>query len=214
VFVALGIQYAMRHIAISAPPRSTIFSPHYLTKGTILEKKSLNTKCVFWFSVQLLSETFLILRRNEQDIIYCISTVNRQHFPTLSHKRAGFSKKKNVTEYKMCVLIFCTTFVFYISHSKKKWARYNEKYISVSMYSALRLCTGRMAHTGNRGIALLFLYHSIGREWGVSVTPRLLFTLEKDSVSIVQEAGWAPGPVWTGGIPRPQRDSIPDRPAR
>jgi len=29
-----------------------------------------------------------------------------------------------------------------------------------------------------------------------------------------EEAGWAPGPVWTGGKSRPHRDSIPDRPAR
>ena len=36
----------------------------------------------------------------------------------------------------------------------------------------------------------------------------------KDPVPILQEAGWAPGPVWTGGKSRPQRDSIPDRPAR
>ena len=36
----------------------------------------------------------------------------------------------------------------------------------------------------------------------------------KVPVPIVQEAGWAPGPVWTGGKSRPQRDSIPDRPAR
>jgi len=36
----------------------------------------------------------------------------------------------------------------------------------------------------------------------------------KDSVPIVQEAGWAPGPVRTGGKSRPHRDSIPDRPAR
>ena len=33
---------------------------------------------------------------------------------------------------------------------------------------------------------------------GVSVTPRPLFTSGKDPVPIVQEAGWAPGPVWTG----------------
>ena len=32
---------------------------------------------------------------------------------------------------------------------------------------------------------------------GVSVTPRPLFTPGKDPVPIVQEAGWAPGPVWT-----------------
>ena len=36
----------------------------------------------------------------------------------------------------------------------------------------------------------------------------------KDTISIVQEAGWAPGQVWTGGKSRPHRDSIPDRPAR
>ena len=32
----------------------------------------------------------------------------------------------------------------------------------------------------------------------VSVTPRPLFTSEKDPVPIAQEAGWDPGPVWTG----------------
>ena len=32
-------------------------------------KKLLNTKWVFWFSLQLLSETFLILRRIERDMI-------------------------------------------------------------------------------------------------------------------------------------------------
>ena len=59
-------------------------------------------------------------------------------------------------------------------------------------------CTGRMAHRGSRGIALFFLDHGTRRGWGVSVTPRPLFTPGKDPVPIVQEAGWAPGPVWTG----------------
>jgi hypothetical protein len=35
-----------------------------------------------------------------------------------------------------------------------------------------------------------------------------------DPVAILQEAGCAPGPVWTGRKSRPHRDSIPDRPAR
>ena len=48
----------------------------------------------------------------------------------------------------------------------------------------------------------------------VSSTPRPHFTPGKDLVPIVQEAGWAPGPVWMGGKSRPHRDSIPDRPAR
>jgi hypothetical protein len=41
------------------------------------------------------------------------------YFSTLSHKRYDFRKKK-VTEHKTCVLIFSTTFVENMSHSKKK----------------------------------------------------------------------------------------------
>ena len=57
-------------------------------------------------------------------------------------------------------------------------------------------CTGRTAHWGSRGIALPFHDHGTRRGWGVSVTPRPLFTPGKDPVPILQEAGWAPGPVW------------------
>ena len=41
------------------------------------------------------------------------------------------------------------------------------------------------------------------------------FTPGKDSVPIVQEAGWAPGPVWTGAENlAPTGFRSPDRPAR
>ena len=43
----------------------------YLIHGTIL-KKLLNIKCVFWFSLQLLSKTFLILRRTERGMIISV----------------------------------------------------------------------------------------------------------------------------------------------
>jgi len=36
----------------------------------------------------------------------------------------------------------------------------------------------------------------------------------KDPIPIVQEAWWAPGPVWTGGKSRPHWDSNLDRPIR
>ena len=43
---------------------------------------------------------------------------------------------------------------------------------------------------------------------------RLLLTPGKDLVPIVQEAGWAPGPVWTGAENlAPTRIQSPDRPA-
>ena len=48
----------------------------------------------------------------------------------------------------------------------------------------------------------------------VSSRPRPYFTPGKDPVPIVQEAGWATGPVWTGGKSRPTGIRSPDRPAR
>jgi hypothetical protein len=51
--------------------------------------------------------------------------------------------------------------------------------------------------------------------WGVNVTHRPLFTPGEDPVHIVQEAGWAPGPVWIGAEnDTPTRIRFPDRPAR
>ena len=70
-----------------------------------------------------------------------------------------------------------------------------------------------VAQRVGRVTALLFHDRGTRRGWVVSSTPRPHFTHGKDPVPIVQEAGWAPGPVWRGGKSRPHRDSIPDRPA-
>ena len=58
--------------------------------------------------------------------------------------------------------------VFLLSNLKVK--------VKCTLVHALRLCTGRTAHRGSRGIALPF--HDLGtrRGWGVSFTPRPLFT--------------------------------------
>jgi len=71
VFVALGIQHAMRIrlIVICGPIRSTIRFLHSLITARFWGEKLLSTKCVFSFSLQLLSKTFLILRRSERDMI-------------------------------------------------------------------------------------------------------------------------------------------------
>ena len=63
----------------------------------------------------------------------------------------------------------------------------------------------------DRVIALLFHDCGTRRRWVVSSTPRPHFTPGKEAVPILQEAGWAPGPVWTGGKSRPDRDSISNR---
>jgi hypothetical protein len=51
-----------------------------------------------------------------------------------------------------------------------------------------------------------------GGEWSAARPDRTL-PPGKDLVPLLQEAGRATGPVWTGGKSRPHRDSIPDRPA-
>jgi len=91
-----------------------------------------------------------------------------------------------------------------------------KKKVNCIFLQALRLCTGCTAHWGGgvRGIALLFLDCGTRRGWGVSVMTWPLFTTGKDPVPIIQEAGWAPGLVWTGAENiTPTGIWSPDRPA-
>jgi len=92
---------------------------------------------------------------------------------------------------------------------------YVKKNVKCTLVHALRLCTGRTAHMGSRGIALIFLDYGTRRAWVVGVTLRPLFTPGKDPIPIVWEAVWAPGPVWTGAENLdPTGIRSPDRPAR
>jgi len=60
----------MRRIILSSwHVRLYLVRPRCLIKDTIFRKKLLNIKCTCWFSVQSVSETFLILRRTERDKI-------------------------------------------------------------------------------------------------------------------------------------------------
>jgi hypothetical protein len=68
VSVALGIQYA-RHIAICVLPRSTIFFSTLSHKLHDFGGKVTEHKMCVLISLQLLSETFLIIRTTQPDII-------------------------------------------------------------------------------------------------------------------------------------------------
>ena len=88
--------------------------------------------------------------------------------------------------------------------------------VKCTLVQALRLCTGRTAHRESRGIALPFHDHGTRSGWGVSVTPRPLFTPGRDPVPIVQEAGVGAraGPDRCGKSRPPTEIRSPNRPAR
>jgi len=60
--------------------------PKYFSTLSHKGKKLLNVKYVFRFSLQLLSETFLIRRRTERDIIDCLSFLLDLMKPELSRQ--------------------------------------------------------------------------------------------------------------------------------
>jgi len=94
------------------------------------------------------------------------------------------------------------------------WLSYRAHTVTSKEKLKFPRCRPGVAQRVGRGIALFFHDRGTRSGWVVSSTPRPHFTPGKDPVPIVQEAVWAPGPVWTGGKSRPHRDSIPDRPAR
>jgi hypothetical protein len=71
----------------------------------------------------------------------------------------------------------------------------------------------------SRGDIKLWFYpfFNLGARWGwvVNASPRPLYPRETDTVSIVQKAGWAPEPIWTGEeSPAPSGILSPYRPTR
>jgi len=71
-----------------------------------------------------------------------------------------------------------------------------------------------VAQRVGRGLALLFHDRGTRRGWVIKQHASAALYPRERPVPILQGAGWAPGPVWTGGKSHPHRDSIPDRPAR
>jgi len=100
---------------------------------------------------------------------------------------------------------------FFCQHHSSKALNSHLFYLLKKKFSRYRPGVAQMV---GRSIALLFHDCGTRREWVVSSTPWPHFTPGKDPLPILQEAGWAPGPVWTGGKSRPHRDSIPDHPTR
>ena len=105
--VALVFQHAkrMRRIALSLKP---VWLYHTfscsLWNGTIFGKWFLKIKCEFWFSLQLLPETFLILRRIQRDTIINVHRYSRTRYSCRIWTKLEFSRhfRKNtqISDFK------------------------------------------------------------------------------------------------------------------
>ena len=70
--------------------------------------------------------------------------------------------------------------------------------VKVTLVQALRLCTGRTAHRGIRGIALRF--HDHGNRRGEGSASRLGLSLPLEITGTYCTGGWVgPRVSWTGG---------------
>jgi len=99
----------------------------------------------------------------------------------------------------------------HVAKPRQQWATMGIRLkVKVTLVQALRLCTGRTAHRGSRGIALPFDDHCTRKGWGVSVTPRPLFT-PQERPGTHYTGGWV-GPkagLDRCGESRHRQDSIP-----
>jgi hypothetical protein len=108
VFVGLGIQHAMRmrHIVICDLPGSTIFLHITLTTARFEggRGKLLKMQCLFWVSLQFLSETFLILRKTKLYIIAMYIGLPVKYpllLPDFNETRIFSKENKKILKYQI-----------------------------------------------------------------------------------------------------------------
>jgi len=169
------IQYGMRmrHIVICGLPRSTIFFPHYLINGTFFEKTLLNIQCVFRFSLQLLSETFFILRRTERDMIInvywssCKVPVILVRFQCSLNFLHGFSKNTQIPNLMKIRPVGAKLF-----HADRQTDRRDKSNSRFSQFWQLRLETIFVICT----FFNYYLRDEMGRPCGTRVNTRKIYT--------------------------------------
>ena len=74
---------------------------HYLINSKVLEKTLLSAKCMFWFPLQLFFEIFLILRRNERDMI-------KKYHMVVTYSTVQYSTVQYSTVRYCCTVLYCT----------------------------------------------------------------------------------------------------------
>jgi len=215
-----NIQEKRRSLHSSYPPRDLHISGFYLNlwRRWLLEKAthaqlvkkfsaSLNSKFSV-FSSQV-SATSLYLEANKSTLnprIQPYVLILSSYYPYVLRRVSAFRNSEKHQQYPSHLCSKKNSTQFHIDVFSSSSCQTLDGKIKCSRYRP------GVAQRVGRGIALLFHDRGTRRGWVVSSTPRPHFIPGKDPVPILQEAGCAPGPVWTGRKSRTHRDSIPDRP--
>ena len=164
-------------------------------------------KCTHCSSAPVVTIEQALQHRTAKDRLFYVNIIN---FISTFDLYSFFSLEKCLMMTGFCAV----TIRLYVNAVLCLYASFKVK-VKVTLVQALRLCTGRTAHRGSRGIALPFHDHGTRRGWGVSVTPRPLFTPGKTRYPLYRRLG---GPQDQSG--QVQKNSpptgirSPDRPAR
>ena len=153
----------------------------------------------------------------------------RQEFNQNDVKISVSASRETLQVHYRATAFFCvrnwTVFVIRTRENKKLWRQkkctnfstlqeVKVSKVKVTLVQALRLCTGRTAHRGSRGIALPFHDHGTIKGWGSASSSGSSLPPGKTRYPLYRRLG---GPQGRSGKERrisPHRDSIPDRPAR
>ena len=128
-----------------------------------------------------------------------LSWVARQH-PHRTHDLRSGSQDHHPSKNSVQKIICCNS-----TSNAPDYGRMYPKYVELRKGKVIPL-QARCSQEGGCSMTAALE----GGEWSAARPGRTLLP----GKTILQEAGWAPGPVWTGGKSHRQGGSIPDRPAR